>query len=111
MPACRRIAPLKGWHGAMAKLAEAPNICVKISGLGRPGVPWTVDGNRWIVEEIVAMFGAGRAMFASNFPVDGLCSTFDTIWTGFKRIGTRYSVEDQRLLFWETAHTVYRTGV
>jgi predicted TIM-barrel fold metal-dependent hydrolase len=109
LPADRSADGLEGWHAAMAKLAEAPNVQVKISGIGQSGRPWTVDGNRWIVEEVVAMFGPERAMFASNFPVDSLCGSFDTIWTGFKRIASRYSLEDQRLLFCETARRVYRT--
>jgi hypothetical protein len=73
--------------------------------------PWTVTDNSWIVEEVIAMFGAQRAMSASNFPVDGLCGTFDAVWSGFKRIASRYSVEDQRLLFRDTARNVYRIGL
>jgi predicted TIM-barrel fold metal-dependent hydrolase len=111
LPADRSAVGLKGWHAAMAAFAEEPNVRVKISGIGQPDRPWTVEANRWIVEEIVAMFGAGRAMFASNFPVDSLCGTFDAIWSGFKRIASRYPVEDQRLLFCETARNVYRTGL
>jgi predicted TIM-barrel fold metal-dependent hydrolase len=108
LPSDRSDDGLKGWHAAMAKLADAPNVCVKISGIGQPGRPWTVADNQWIVQEIVTMFGAGRAMFASNFPVDALCGSFDTIWSGFKEIASRYSIDDQRLLFCETACRVYR---
>jgi predicted TIM-barrel fold metal-dependent hydrolase len=110
LPADRSAPGLKGWHAAMAAFAEAPNVRVKISGIGQPGRLWTVADNRWIVEEIIAMFGPGRAMFASNFPVDSLCGTFDAIWSGFRRIASRYSIDDQRLLFCETARSVYRTG-
>jgi predicted TIM-barrel fold metal-dependent hydrolase len=110
LPADRSADGLKSWHAAMAAFAEAPNVRVKISGLGRPGRPWTVEDNRWIVEETIAMFGPGRAMFGSNFPVDSLCGTFDAVWSGFRRIASRYSVADQRLLFCETARNVYRIG-
>jgi predicted TIM-barrel fold metal-dependent hydrolase len=110
LPADRSAAGLSGWHAAMAKLAEESNVRVKISGLGQPGRPWSVEDNRWVVEEIVAMFGPARAMFASNFPVDGLCATFDTIMTGFKQIASRYPIEDQELLFCGTARSVYRTA-
>jgi predicted TIM-barrel fold metal-dependent hydrolase len=111
LPSDRSADGLKGWHAAMATFAEEPNVRVKISGIGQPGRPWTVDDSRWIVEEIIAMFGARRAMFASNFPVDGLCGTFDAIWTGFKRIASHYSIEDQRFLFCDTARNVYRIGL
>jgi hypothetical protein len=60
--------------------------------------------------EIITMFGARRAMFGSNFPVDCLCGTFDAIRSVFKRIASRYPIEDQRLLFCDTARNVYHTG-
>lgn len=110
LPADRSADGLKGWRAAMAAFAQAPNVRVKISGIGQLGRPWTVADNRCIVEEIIAMFGPDRAMFASNFPVDSLCGTFDAIWSGFRRIASRYSLDDQRLLFCETARSVYRTG-
>jgi predicted TIM-barrel fold metal-dependent hydrolase len=55
-----------------------------------------------ISETAYVGFGAQRAMFASNFPVDGLCGSFDTIYSGFKRIAARYSQADQAHLFCET---------
>jgi predicted TIM-barrel fold metal-dependent hydrolase len=94
----------------MARFAEAPNARVKISGLGQRGKLWRVEENRWIIEQIIAMFGAERAMFASNFPVDSLCASFDTIYSGFKEIAARYPLEDQEQLFCGTARSVYRTG-
>jgi predicted TIM-barrel fold metal-dependent hydrolase len=109
LPSDRSEAGLAGWHQAMSRLASEPNVRVKISGLGQRGRPWTADDNRWIVEEIVAMFGAERAMFASNFPVDSLCGSFDTIFTGFKTIASRYSQAEQSNLFYDTARTLYRT--
>jgi predicted TIM-barrel fold metal-dependent hydrolase len=109
LPADRGAQGLAGWHAAMARFAEESNVRVKISGIGQRGRPWSVEDNRWIVEEIVAMFGAHRAMFASNFPVDSLCGSFDTIYSGFKRIAARYSQADQAQLFCGTARDVYRT--
>jgi predicted TIM-barrel fold metal-dependent hydrolase len=109
LPADRSAEGLAGWHAAMARFSEEPNVRVKISGLGQRGRPWSVEDNRWIVEEIIAMFGAHRAMFASNFPVDSLCGSFDTIYSGFKRITAHYSQADQARLFCETARDVYRT--
>jgi len=110
LPADRSPEGLAGWRAAMASFAEEPNVRVKISGIGLRGRPWRAEDNRWIVEQIVAMFGADRAMFASNFPVDSLCGSFDTIFSGFKRITARYSTADQARLFCETAREVYRTN-
>jgi predicted TIM-barrel fold metal-dependent hydrolase len=110
LPSDRSAAGLAGWHAAMARFASQPNVRVKISGLGQRDRRWSVDDNRWIVEEIVAMFGAERAMFASNFPVDSLCGSFDTIFAGFKQIASRYSQADQQRLFCDTARSVYQTS-
>jgi predicted TIM-barrel fold metal-dependent hydrolase len=109
LPSDRSAEGLARWHAAMARFAEAPNVRVKISGLGQRGKSWLVLNNRWIVEEIIAMFGAERAMFASNFPVDSLCASFEVIYSGFKEIAARYPVEDQERLFCATARSVYRT--
>lgn len=108
LPSDRSEAGLHGWRAAMARFAEHPNTRVKISGIGLRGVPWTAEGNRWIVRETIAMFGPERAMFASNFPVDSLCGTFDTIFSGFKAIVTDLPDADQRRLFHDTAGDVYR---
>lgn len=108
LPSDRSAEGLTCWHGAMARLADCPNVRVKISGLGQAGIPWTIEANRWIVEEIVAMFGAERAMFASNFPVDSLCASFDTIYASFKQIAARYTLAQQRRLFCDTARETYR---
>lgn len=107
LPSDRSEGGLSGWHAAMAKLAECANVRVKISGIGLAGRPWTVVDNRWIVEEIIAMFSADRAMFASNFPVDSLCASFDTIYTGFKAIAARYPPGKQAQLFAGTACETY----
>jgi predicted TIM-barrel fold metal-dependent hydrolase len=47
-------------------------------------------------------------MFASNFPVDSLCGSFDTIYSGFKQAAARYSLRDQAKLFAGTARKYYR---
>ena len=109
LPADRSPDGLAGWRRAMGAFAEASNVRVKASGLGVAGEPWTVEANAPIVRDLVAMFGAERVMVGSNFPVDGLVSSYDTIMSGFKAILARYGFEEQRAMFWDTARTVYRT--
>ncbi|MCD5991100.1 amidohydrolase [Pseudomonas sp. CDFA 553] len=108
LPSDRSEQGLAGWHAAMSQLAEQPNVVVKISGLGQPGKPWRAEDNAWIVQEIIAMFGADRAMFASNFPVDSLCGSFDDIYSGFKQIVRDLPVADQQQLFYSNARRIYR---
>jgi predicted TIM-barrel fold metal-dependent hydrolase len=108
LPADRSGEGLNGWRRAMTRFAEAENVAVKISGLGQPGQPWTVEANGPIVRDVIRIFGVERCLFASNFPVDSLCASFDTIYSGFKAIVADLDPADQRRLFHDNALRVYR---
>jgi predicted TIM-barrel fold metal-dependent hydrolase len=107
LPADRSGQGIEGWRTAMAGLAQCPNAAVKISGLGVPGQAWTAQANREIVLATIDLFGADRAMFASNFPVDSLCATFDAIFSGFAEIVQGFSSAEQRALFHDNAVRIY----
>lgn len=108
LPADRSPAGLAAWREALRVLAAEPNVAVKISGLGEPGRPWTVEANRPVVLDAIAIFGVARCMFASNFPVDGLVADLDTIFRGFKAIVRDFSRADQEKLFHDNALRAYR---
>ena len=108
LPADRSDEGIAGWRRAMSALAACPNVAVKISGLGQPGKPWTVEANRGIVRTTIDLFGAERCMFASNFPVDSVCADFGTIFGGFAQIVRDLTAADQRTLFHDNARRIYR---
>jgi predicted TIM-barrel fold metal-dependent hydrolase len=108
LPADRSAAGLKAWRDAMAAFAAQPNTRVKISGLGRKGLPWTVEANGPIVLTTIELFGSDRCLFASNFPVDSVCATFDTIFDGFKAITAGLPEQDRRKLFRDNAMREYQ---
>jgi predicted TIM-barrel fold metal-dependent hydrolase len=107
LPADRSAEGIAAWRKHMATLAQCPNVAVKISGLGVPGRPWTVEANGGVVLASIDLFGVDRCMFASNFPVDGLCGTFDAIFSGFRTIVHDFSADDQRKLFHDNALRIY----
>jgi predicted TIM-barrel fold metal-dependent hydrolase len=107
LPSDRSAEGLAGWKRAIARLAECPNATIKISGIGLPGQPWTVAANRGVVLTAIETFGVSRAMFASNFPVDGLCASFDTIFSGFREIVADFTPAEQRALFHDNAMRIY----
>jgi len=107
LPSERSKEGLYAWRNAMSKLADEPNVVVKISGIGLPGEPWTVSNNRPIVLDTIAMFGVERCMFASNFPVDSLCGTYAEIFSGFADIVADLSDSDRHALFVGNAERVY----
>jgi predicted TIM-barrel fold metal-dependent hydrolase len=47
-------------------------------------------------------------MFASNFPVDGLCASFDAIFAGFDAITRDFTTAERRALFHDNAARLYR---
>jgi predicted TIM-barrel fold metal-dependent hydrolase len=108
LPADRSDEGLLRWHQAMRLLAGEPNVACKVSGLGQPGRPWTVESNRPVVLETIDVFGVERCMFASNFPVDRLVADFDTIFGGFKTIVADLSAAEQAALFHDNAVGIYR---
>jgi predicted TIM-barrel fold metal-dependent hydrolase len=107
LPADRSPAGLAGWQQALRALAECPNAAIKISGICVPGERWTPALNREVVLRAIEILGVERAMFASNFPVDGLCATFDEIYRGFKQITEGFSVSERRSLFHDNASRIY----
>ena len=72
-----------------------------------PGQRWTAGLKRDIVLSAIEIFGTSRAMFASNFPVDGLCAPFDEIYSGFRTIVSDFSALEQRALFHDNAVRLY----
>lgn len=97
-----------GWRSAMARLAEAPNVACKISGLGMGDWTWTTESIRPYVEFAIEVFGVERCMFASNFPVDKLFSSYDAIFNAFKYITAGYSQAERMALFHNNAARLYR---
>jgi predicted TIM-barrel fold metal-dependent hydrolase len=107
LPSDRSREGIAGWIAALRMLAASPNVAVKISGLGIPGQPWTAESNRGVVLDAIDIFGIDRAMFASNFPVDGLCASFDAIATGMREILGGFAAAEQRDFFHDNAVRVY----
>ncbi len=108
LPADRSAAGLAAWREAMARLAEAPNVLVKLSGICVPGQRWTPELNGWVVLEAVRLFGASRCMWASNYPVDGLVAGFAEILSGMRAITAGLPRTDRLALFHDTAARTYR---
>ncbi len=108
LPADRSPEALAAWRRALERAAAQPNIALKISGIGLPGRPWTVEANGPVIRDAIAIFGPDRAMFASNFPVDGLVGDFDTIFSGFLAATAAMSDGERDRLFHDNARRIYR---
>jgi len=96
-------------RGALKALedADCENVYVKVSGIGMPGQAWTAKSNGPVVRGAIEIFGADRAMFGSNFPVDSLCATFREILDGMTEILSPLPMDEQEAFFAGTARRVY----
>lgn len=108
MPVDRGTEEISAWRAGMKLLASAPNVFCKISGLGMGDWKWTTDSIRPFVVDAIEAFGTERCMFASNFPVDKLFSSYDDVFNAFKAITRDFSNGERRALFHDNAERVYR---
>lgn len=101
---------LAGWRAAIRRAASVPQVSMKISGFGIKDVGWPYEAQRPIIRDLIDAFGADRCMFASNFPVDGLTGSFETIYSGFKAATADLTRADRVKLFHDNAARIYRLG-
>ncbi|HEX2759709.1 MAG TPA: amidohydrolase family protein, partial [Rhizomicrobium sp.] len=111
LPRDRSAEELAGWRKAMTEFAAAPNVAVKISGLGERGQKWTLERNRQVILDTIDIFGEDRCMFASNFPVDSLAGSLATIYSGFAETTEKLGRNVQAKLFAGNARRIYRLSI
>jgi predicted TIM-barrel fold metal-dependent hydrolase len=108
MPIERDPDALDQWKRDLTAVATEPNTTVKISALGTNDHHWTTDSIRRVVLDTIDVFGPSRCMFASNFPVDGLYSTFGQLYAAFDEITAGFTSAERVDLFAGTARRFYR---
>lgn len=108
------------WRNAIRELAACPNVTVKLGGLamsfaGMPdhgpaaGLGSEVLAAMWrpYIETCIEAFGADRAMFESNYPVDKWGASYPVLWNAFKRLTLGASASEKRALYAGTAARFY----
>jgi len=109
------------WRQSIRALAACGNVVVKLGGLAMPfaGFEWSYSRRpagseelaaAWkpYIDECIDAFGPSRAMFESNYPVDGYTSSYRMLWNALKRTAAAYSPDEKREMFAGTAARVYR---
>ncbi|MGQ0686888.1 amidohydrolase family protein [Bradyrhizobium sp.] len=98
---------IASWRTGMKRLADCPNIVSKLSGLGtflRRNDPAHVA---FVARETLALFGAERCLFGSNFPIEKLWTSYAAL-VAAHRAGVPAADHDR--VFNGTARRVYRLG-
>jgi predicted TIM-barrel fold metal-dependent hydrolase len=96
------------WRAGMRALAAAPNVHVKLSGLGTVARACSVDLWSPVIRETVELFGPERCMFASNFPIEKLWTTYAEVVRVINECVAGLSAGEQRAVLHDTASRLYR---
>jgi predicted TIM-barrel fold metal-dependent hydrolase len=95
------------WRNGVTALAEADNAVCKISGLGMCDWNWTIDSIRPWVLHCIDAFGPARCIFATNWPVDRLFSTYDAVIDAYAEVISGFSQDEQVAMFSGNAEKLY----
>lgn len=99
------------WRSGMKALAALPNVAVKLSGLGFVWRPYDVAGARARVRETIDIFGADRALAASDCPTDLLFADFDTTLGAIADAIADFSEDERRAVWGRNASRIYRLAL
>ena len=96
------------WRVGMQRLAACPNVVSKLSAFGtfihRNDPAFIAQ----MVRETVAIFGAERCMFGSNFPIEKLWTSYADLIGAFQEATAGLAEDERRAIFTDTAARVYR---
>ena len=104
----RSDAGWRAWREAMTALAARSNVVTKLSAFGtfiHRNDPSHVAA---MVRETVAIFGAERCMFGSNFPIEKLWTSYRDLFAAFRAATASLTETQQKQIFNDTATRVYR---
>jgi predicted TIM-barrel fold metal-dependent hydrolase len=108
MPVDRSPEGVRRWAAAMTRLAQVPNVAVKLSGfgLGHPG--WTPADTAPLLERTIAIFGPSRVMVGTNLPVERLFSDGPNLLRTIETVVAPLSEEERDAVLCGTAERIYR---
>jgi len=96
------------WRRGMRQLAACPNMWVKLSGLGTFVRTCSLELWQPVIEETVALFGAARCMYGSNYPIESLWTPYARIVETTQASLAGASISERRAIFHDTAQRFYR---
>ncbi len=103
-------AGMAEWREGMKRLADQPNMHTKLSGLGTFIHKNDPDQIADIVGETVEIFGAGRCVWGSNFPIEKIWTDYGAIVTAVRAAVADLPEADQMAILHDNAVALYRLG-
>lgn len=108
LPWDRDEAGLADWRRGLRALADLPAVHLKLSELGLRDQPWRLQDNAPLLHDAVAIFGAGRCVFGSNFPVAGLRIGYRALVQSMASALAHLGADEQRAIWHDNAMALYR---
>ena len=98
------------WAAYIGRLAQAPNVFCKISGVTTEAdwETWSPDSLRPYTDTVFEAFGFDRVMFGSDWPVVNLSSTWAGWVESLDELVAEVGEEERRRLFHDNAAAFYR---
>lgn len=108
IPMARDRDSFRRWRAAMDEMANAPNVVMKVSGLGMRDPLWTVESIRPYVLGSIDAFGVERVVFGTNWPVDRLFSSYPDVINAYAEIIAPFSLDERIKMFSGNAERIFR---
>jgi predicted TIM-barrel fold metal-dependent hydrolase len=96
------------WREELSRLAARPNVVAKLSGFGTFLHACDPEHIRRLTEDTVALFGADRCLWGSNFPIEKLWTGYAPLLDAHRQAAGGLSLAEQAAIFHDTAVRVYR---
>lgn len=119
-----RASAYRKWQEDMIELSEVSHVKVKLSGFLMPVLGFgfekrkslanlneVVDAIGPSTEFVLNTFGVDRCMFASNFPMDKVSTTYENLYDAYFKIVSSYSKENKQRLFANNAIDFYNLDI
>ncbi|XP_078342485.1 L-fucono-1,5-lactonase-like [Oculina patagonica] len=102
---------MDAWKSGMELLAENPNVFCKISGLVTEASHenWKVEDLIPYVQQMTSIFGAGRCMFGSDWPVCNLArdASYSQVFQAYLQCVSHLSDEEKEAVFCDNVVKFY----
>lgn len=102
---------MAAWAHGLAAAASLPNVVAKVSGLQCDGAPLTTEALAGVLDLALALFGADRLMYGSDWPMTTLHEDGPARhWAALSGWIVGLPAADQRAVLSGTASRLYRTA-
>jgi L-fuconolactonase len=100
---------LEPWAENLAAIAACPNVCCKLSGMLTEAdwERWTIDDLRPYVDVVLEVFGPGRLMFGSDWPVSLLAADYQRVVDATRELLGELTPDEQAGVFGRNATRFY----